>query len=123
MPVMNNSYSELSLAQQPLVDLDQWASLHRELGSEMLLGFVAEFFAETAELWLNKPLDLQTMDQSAFRSLAHRTAGVAGTIGFVKLRHVFLCMEYNPVLSDTQRYWEPMRAIVDQTKLWVQLQH
>lgn len=113
-------YSELELASQPLIDLDQWGRLESELGLDMLREFSQEFFDETSEIWLNPALDPLSMDEKAFKSLAHRSAGAAGTIGFQKLRFVFLGMEHSPLGEHTRFYLAAMQDIFHTTQQWVQ---
>ena len=113
-------YSEQELEQQPLIDNDQWGRLESELGLETLQEFGQEFFEETEEIWFVADFDPFSMEEKAFKSLAHRSAGAAGTIGFKKLRFVFLCMEHNPVGEDTQRFISAMRSIFQLTQEWVQ---
>jgi HPt (histidine-containing phosphotransfer) domain-containing protein len=122
---MSHSYSENELQAHPLVDEDQWGRLGRELGIDTLLMFVDEFFEETSQLWMQDgpDFDPEQTQTAGFRSQAHRSAGVAGTIGFVKLRHVFLCLEYSQSSSSALRYIELMRETFDQTKQWVYSQH
>lgn len=113
-------YSEQELAAQPLIDSDQWGRLESELGLEMLREFSQEFFDETGEIWLKPDFDPFAMDEKAFKSLAHRTAGAAGTIGFRKLRFVFLGMEHNPLGEQTLLYLAAMKGIFHTTQQWVQ---
>lgn len=121
---MSHLYSESELLQLVLVDEDQWGRLGRELGLETLFMFSDEFFEETSALWLDVSSVTPEQTQSvSFRSQAHRTAGVAGTIGFVKLRHIFLCLEYSQSESSSLRCVELMREVFDQTKQWVRSQH
>ena len=84
-------YSEQELEQQPLIDDDQWGRLESELGLEMLQEFAQEFFEETREIWFVPGFDPFSIEEKAFKSMAHRSAGAAGTIGFKKLRFAFLC--------------------------------
>lgn len=113
-------YSEQELEQQSLIDDDQWGRLESELGLEMLREFAQEFFDETREIWLAPGFVPSSMEEKAFKSLAHRSAGAAGTIGFKKLRFVFLCMEHNPVGENTNRYLAAMAEIFQSTQEWVQ---
>lgn len=113
-------YSEQELAAQPLIDSDQWGRLESELGLEMLREFSEEFFDETSEIWLKPDFDPFSMDEKAFKSLAHRTAGAAGTIGFQKLRFVFLGMEHSPLGEQTRLYLAAMQDIFHTTQQWVQ---
>lgn len=116
---MNDSYSEHSVLQQPECDQEQWLRLQQELGLSTLFVLVEEFFEELEQLWFVQAPAPEQTQSAAFRSKAHRTAGTAGTIGFIKLRHVFLCMEYSASVSDSLRYLELMREVFDQTKQWV----
>lgn len=113
-------YSEQELEQQPLIDFDQWGRLENELGLEMLQEFAQEFFEETREIWFAEGFDPFSMEEKAFKSMAHRSAGAAGTIGFKKLRFVFLCMEHNPLGEETKQYLSAMSAIFQSTLDWVQ---
>lgn len=113
-------YSEQELEQQPLIDFDQWGRLENELGLEMLQEFAQEFFEETREIWFVAGFDPFSMDEKAFKSMAHRSAGAAGTIGFKKLRFAFLCMEHNPIGAETLRYMSAMTTIFQLTQNWVQ---
>lgn len=113
-------YSEQELEQQPLIDSDQWGRLENELGLEMLQEFAQEFFEETREIWFAEGFDPFSMEEKAFKSMAHRSAGAAGTIGFKKLRFVFLCMEHNPLGEETKQYLSAMSAIFQSTLDWVQ---
>lgn len=113
-------YSEEELESKPLIDLDQWGRLETELGLEMLCEFAQEYFDETREIWLASEFDPFAFDEKEFKSMAHRSAGAAGTIGFQKLRFVFLCMEHNPLGEQTLRYLAAMQAIFHSTQEWVQ---
>jgi len=113
-------YSEQELEQQPLMDSDQWGRLENELGLEMLREFSQEFFEETREIWFVPGFDPFAMEEKAFKSMAHRSAGAAGTIGFKKLRFVFLCMEHNPLGEETHRYLSSISTIFQSTQDWVQ---
>lgn len=113
-------YSEQELEQQPLIDDDQWGRLESELGLEMLQEFAQEFFEETREIWFASGVDPFSMDEKSFKSMAHRSAGAAGTIGFKKLRFVFLCMEHTPLDENPRRYLTAMAGIFQSTQEWVQ---
>jgi len=113
-------YSEQELELKPLIDLDQWGRLENELGLEMLCEFAQEFFEETREIWQAPGFDPLSMEEKAFKSMAHRSAGAAGTIGFQKLRFVFLCMEHNPLGDQTLKYLATMQTIFQSTQEWVQ---
>ena len=115
-------YSESNLMQQPLIDSDQWGRLCSELGLDMLLEFADEFFDETREQWFEPAPDLTALSEKSFKSMAHRSAGAAGTIGFVKLRYVFLCMEHNTMGPETARLIESMQGILGETESWVKAQ-
>lgn len=112
-------YSEQELEQQPLIDDDQWGRLESELGLEMLQEFAQEFFEETREIWFVPGFDPFSIEEKAFKSMAHRSAGAAGTIGFKKLRFAFLCMEHNPLGEATLRYISAMGAVFQSTQDWV----
>lgn len=71
-------YSEQELEQQPLIDDDQWGRLESELGLEMLQEFALEFFEETREIWFVPGFDPFSMEEKAFKSMAHRSAGACG---------------------------------------------
>lgn len=113
-------YSEQELDSKPLIDEDQWGRLENELGMEMLCEFAQEFFEETREIWQAPDLDPLAMEEKALKSMAHRSAGAAGTIGFQKLRFVFLCMEHSPLGEQTLRYMSSMQSIFQSTQEWVQ---
>ena len=68
-------YSEQELELKPLIDLDQWGRLENELGLEMLCEFAQEFFEETREIWQAPEFDPLSMEEKAFKSMAHRSAG------------------------------------------------
>lgn len=112
-------YSEQELEQQPLIDDDQWGRLENELGLEMLQEFAQEFFEETREIWFVPGFDPFSIEEKAFKSMAHRSAGAAGTIGFKKLRFAFLCMEHNPLGDETRHYLSAMSTIFQSTQDWV----
>lgn len=116
-------YSEEALEQQSLIDQDQWGRLQNELGLEILQEFAVEFFEEIRETWLAPGFDPFATDEKSFKSMAHRSAGAAGTIGFSKLRFVFLCMEHNPLGEQTRRYMQAMTHIFQTTQQWVQEQN
>jgi HPt (histidine-containing phosphotransfer) domain-containing protein len=122
---MSNLLSENDLMAKPLVDEDQWGRLRQELSIDTLLMFVDEFFEETVQLWMQsgQEFEPEQTQSTGFRSQAHRTAGVAGTIGFVRLRHVFLCLECSQSSAGALRCIELMRETFDQTKQWVYSQH
>jgi hypothetical protein len=67
-------YSEKELEQQSLIDSDQWGRLESELGLEMLQEFAQEFFEETREIWFASGFDPLSMEEKAFKSMAHRSA-------------------------------------------------
>lgn len=112
-------YSEQELEQQPLIDDDQWGRLENELGLEMLQEFAVEFFDEIRETWFVPGFDPFTLEEKAFKSMAHRSAGAAGTIGFKKLRFAFLCLEHTSLGEETLRYMSAMSAIFQSTQDWV----
>lgn len=112
-------YSEQEIEAQPLIDADQWGRLETELGIDMLQEFSQEFFDETREIWFAPGFDPFSMEEKTFKSLAHRSAGAAGTIGFQQLRFVFLGMEHTPRGDDTQRLIEAMKVIFQTTLEWV----
>lgn len=89
-----NVYTLDVLPTQELVQAEQWQRLQAELGEDMLIEFALEYMDETADAWIRPDTPPQSMEDSAFRSLAHRSAGVAGTLGLQRLRHVFLCLEH-----------------------------
>ncbi len=113
-------YSEQEIERQPLIDDAQWGSLIRELGPDMLRECATEFFEETRLVWFASGFDPLTFEEKAFRSLAHRSAGAAGTIGFKKLRFVFLCIEHNPLDENIHRYLAAMATVFQSTQEWVQ---
>lgn len=113
-------HSEQELESQPLIDLDQWGRLENELGLEMLTEFAEEYFEETQETWMVDGFDHTALEEKTFKSMAHRSAGAAGTIGFSKLRFVFLCMEHNPIDADTHRFISAMHEIFQATQQWIQ---
>ncbi|HEX4878687.1 MAG TPA: hypothetical protein VFV39_02490 [Limnobacter sp.] len=115
-------YTHSALQEQPLIDDDQWGRLCSELGLEMLQDFALEFFDETRELWFSDGFDPLGMDEKSFKSMAHRSAGAAGTIGFKRLRFVFLCMEHNPLGPTTLEFLQTMRQVFDDTSAWVKMQ-
>ncbi|HEX4917884.1 MAG TPA: hypothetical protein VFV43_08315 [Limnobacter sp.] len=115
-------YTHSALLEQPLIDDDQWGRLRSELGLEMLQDFALEFFEETRELWFVEGFDPLSMEEKAFKSLAHRSAGAAGTIGFKRLRFAFLCMEHNPLGEPTIGFLQTMRSVFEDTSAWVNTQ-
>lgn len=116
----DEQYDRASVSQQALINHAQWDRLTSELGLPMLLEFVDEFLDETQAQWIDVVLDPAAMDPKSFRSMAHKAAGAAGTIGLARLRHVFLCMEHNPIGPDTMYFLETLPAILGQTRAWVQ---
>lgn len=118
----DQQYSEDGLQQQALIDSDQWGRLVSELGLDMLGEFAGEFFMETREQWFDQPFDPEGMEPRAFRSMAHRSAGAAGTIGFKRLRYVFLCMEHNEVGPQTHHFFALMKQVFADTEQWVKAQ-
>lgn len=112
-------YSPETLQEQALIDDDQWGRLESELGLEMLREFADEFFEETREIWFVEDFSPQSFDPSAFKSMAHRSAGAAGTIGFKKLRFAFLCLEHNPTGADTAFFLKAMQQVFQSTLQWV----
>lgn len=112
-------YSVEELEQQPLIDDDQWGRLEKELGADMLNEFAQEFFEETREIWFAAGQDPFALEPALFKSQAHRSAGAAGTIGFKKLRFVFLCMEHTPDREALQAYWNALAGIFETTRHWV----
>ncbi|HEX4842696.1 MAG TPA: hypothetical protein VFV57_03435 [Limnobacter sp.] len=115
-------YTHSALLEQPLIDDDQWGRLRSELGMEMLQDFALEFFEETREMWFADGFDPFAMEDKAFKSMAHRSAGAAGTIGFKRLRFAFLCMEHNPMGESTPAFLQAMRAVFEDTCAWVNTQ-
>ena len=113
-------YSEQELEQQPLMDSDQWGRLENELGLEMLREFSQEFFEETREIWMVPNFNPFSFEEKAFKSMAHRSAGAAGTIGFKKLRYAFLCLEHTTVSDHTARALELMNTTINETQQWVE---
>jgi hypothetical protein len=112
-------YSEQDLASQPLVDSDHWKQLEVELGFEMLKQFAQEFFDETQEIWMKPAVEFLSIDEKVFKSMAHRSAGASGTIGFQKLRFVFLCMEHNAFGEQTQHFLAIMQDVFHSTQQWL----
>jgi HPt (histidine-containing phosphotransfer) domain-containing protein len=112
-------YTDAMLAEQVLIDLDQWARLKAELGGGMVKEFANEFFEEIKESWFDVGQDPFALNAIKFRSLAHRTAGAAGTLGFHQLRFVFLCLEHSENDEATRRFFSYMQVIFEQTEQWV----
>jgi HPt (histidine-containing phosphotransfer) domain-containing protein len=112
-------YSEQELFDQPLIDDDQWGRLKNELGFEMLQEFTVEFFEETEEIWFVSDFNPLAFEEKAFKSMAHRSAGAAGTIGLKRLRYAFLCMEHNPLGEQTFQFLNAMKTVFADTKAWV----
>jgi hypothetical protein len=113
-------YCVEDLEQQPLIDSDQWGRLENELGLEMLCEFSAEFFEETREVWMVPGFSPFTFEDKVFKSMAHRSAGAAGTIGFKRLRYAFLCLEHTSVNDQTLHILELMNTTFNATEQWVQ---
>jgi hypothetical protein len=113
-------YCVEELEQQPLIDSDQWGRLQSELGLEMLREFSFEFFEETREIWMVPNFDPFAFEEKAFKSMAHRSAGAAGTIGFKKLRYAFLCLEHNTMNEQTRHALELMNLTFEATQHWVE---
>ncbi|MDX1669352.1 MAG: hypothetical protein R3194_08045 [Limnobacter sp.] len=112
-------YTEAEIQQAPLIDETQWERLKTELGEEMLEEFTGEFFEETIETWLETSDDPFSLEDAAFRSLSHRTAGAAGTLGFKKMRVCMLCMEHSSSRDLSRQYFEIMKAVLKDTQAWV----
>lgn len=110
------------LESAPLIDEVQWSRLQVELGEDMLKEFTQEFFDETSETWLTPSDDPFTLEDGPFRSLSHRTAGAAGTLGFRKLRVAMLCMEHSDSRDKSREYFESMKTVLSDTQDWVAAQ-
>ncbi|MDX1669453.1 MAG: hypothetical protein R3194_08555 [Limnobacter sp.] len=118
----DQQYTEAEIQQAPLIDETQWERLKTELGEEMLEEFTGEFFEETTETWLEPSDDPFNLDDAAFRSLSHRTAGAAGTLGFKKMRVCMLCMEHSDSRDLSKGYFEIMKTVFQDTQNWVKTQ-
>ncbi len=116
----DNLYTVSELKSMPLVDEIQWERLKKELPVQELVVFVDEYLCELSQTWLmpeSKPLQLEADD---LRSLAHRFAGTAGTMGLKKIRYFFLCLEYAPTLQEAQQLHDQLDQIVQESKVWLQ---
>lgn len=102
-----------------LIDEAQWERLKNELGEDMLAEFSSEYFEETGELWVTPESDPFALDYPPFKSLSHRSAGAAGTLGFKKLRYAFLCMEHAGSVDDSKPFFDEMMKVLQATKDWV----
>lgn len=118
----DQQFTEVEIESAPLIDEAQWSRLRAELGEDMLKEFTQEFFDETSETWLTPQADPFELDEGPFRSLSHRTAGAAGTLGFKKLRVVMLCMEHSESRDKSKVYFEIMKKVLSDTQDWVAAQ-
>lgn len=116
------TYTETELATQALVDADQWERLRHELGDAMVEELANEYFAEIQETWFHASALPFSLEPKKFRSLAHRSAGAAGTLGLVRLRFAFLCLEHNEFGVASVQFFQHMQATFFQTRQWVQSQ-
>ncbi|MDH4394095.1 MAG: hypothetical protein QE278_00315 [Limnobacter sp.] len=117
-----NQYSAEGIALQVLIDEGQWQRLNSELGKEMLREFADEYIQETLESWVDTDTDPLTLPDAAFKSLSHRSAGAAGTIGFKRLRYCFLCMEHLVDQGNRPQFVQLMKSILADTQAWLSAQ-
>lgn len=112
-------FSEAGIAQQPLIDEAQWARLINELGLDMLREFAGEFVQETLESWIDIEHDPLAVPDAQLKSLAHRSAGAAGTIAFKRLRTCFLCLEQEADPERKAVFFYHMKATLTLTREWL----
>jgi HPt (histidine-containing phosphotransfer) domain-containing protein len=115
----DQQFTAVEIDAAPLIDDLQWQRLRTELGDDMLKEFIQEFFDETHETWFSPAEDPFVLDDGVFRSLSHRTAGAAGTLGFKKLRVVMLCMEHSGSRDLSKDYFETLKLVLSDTQSWV----
>lgn len=115
----NSSFTIDELNQTPLIDQVQWARLVKELSLEELIVFTDEYVADLKKTWLEADSTPFQLEEEIPRSLAHRFAGTAGTIGLKKIRHAFLCIEYAADLNTAKQFFEHLETIVEETDAWV----
>jgi hypothetical protein len=114
-----NEFSADGIPLQVLIDEGQWQRLNSELGEEMLKEFADEYIQETLESWVDTDTDPLGLPDAAFKSLSHRSAGAAGTIGFKRLRYSFLCMEHLADQGNRALYLEMMKRTLADTQAWL----
>lgn len=114
-----NEFSVDGIPLQVLIDEGQWQRLKSELGEDMLKEFADEYIQETLESWIDTSTDPMTLPDPTFKSLAHRSAGAAGTIGFKRLRYSFLCMEHLADQGRRETYLQLMKATLADTQAWL----
>ena len=115
-------FSAEGIPLQVLIDEGQWQRLNSELGEEMLKEFADEYMQETLEAWVGAATDPMSFPDATFKSLAHRSAGAAGTIGFKRLRYSFLCMEHLADQSHRALYVQLMKTTLADTQAWLEKQ-
>jgi hypothetical protein len=113
------SYTQQAIEATPLLDEEQWQSLLQELSPELLYECAQELLQEIHEEWLLHAEKLSGVDLATLCSMAHKSAGAAGTMAFARLRHVFLCLEHSGLAAETQGYlaclatvWQDTRAML-----------
>jgi HPt (histidine-containing phosphotransfer) domain-containing protein len=99
----------------PVAEL-QWLSLCSELGIDALRRFSIEFFSDLEKQWHTPVMQLQALPEAQLRSLAHRYAGTAGTLGFSQIRQCLLNIQYTNNLADLELLVAALFAVVEVTK-------
>jgi len=114
-----SEFSADGIPLQALIDEGQWQRLKSELGEEMLTEFAQEYIQETLDSWVDTSTDPLTLPDATFKSLAHRSAGAAGTIGFKRLRYSFLCMEHLADHGHRSMFLQLMKGTLADTQSWL----
>lgn len=117
-----SEFSAEGIPLQVLIDEGQWQRLRSELGEDMLAEFAQEYIQETLESWVDTSTDPLALPDATFKSLSHRSAGAAGTIGFKRLRYSFLCMEHLADQGRREMFLHLMKGTLADTQAWLSQQ-
>ena len=111
------SYTEEAIQASPLLDKAQWQSLLQELTVELLQQCAKELLHEMHEEWVHGVEFALKLEHAAFCRVAHKAAGAAGTMGFARLRHVFLCLEQGGPTVQTLDHLNCIATLLKDTEL------
>jgi HPt (histidine-containing phosphotransfer) domain-containing protein len=104
------------LKQLPLLGELQRSRLSGELGPDVLNEFSTEFFFDVQKQWGLPGTQLLDLPEKQLRSLAHRYAGTAGTLGFPQIRQCFLNIQYADNFDHLSALLTTLFHTIDATK-------
>ncbi len=116
---MNSASFNSQVDSVELIGSNQWGLMQRELGQDMLLEFIDEYFIDLQQFWVEQADKALTMDEKSLRSAAHKYAGTAGTMGLSRLRQSLLNIEHLPDWSQLREQYHVMLQVLAQSKAYV----